>query len=208
MAESEKLFEVIKEVPVYQGFFNMFRLKLRHTLYQGGWSSELSRDLFHRGTCVAVIPYDPINDTVVLIEQFRVGALKFKADPWLLEIVAGAVEEGESPPEVARREALEEAGCEIKQLIRLYEFFTTPGGSSEKITLFCGIVDTAKLGGFHGLDEEDEDIRVEVVPFEKAKSLMENGIIDSAIPIVAIQWLVMNRERLRQEYSDSSDFLA
>lgn len=201
MSEQAKSFEISEETPVYQGFFNMFRLKLRHTLFQGGWSGELTRELFHRGTCVAVIPYDPINDKVVLIEQFRVGALKFKTDPWLLEIVAGAVEEGESPPEVARREALEEAGCEIKHLIRLYEFFTTPGGSSEKITLFCGIVDTGKLGGFHGLAEEDEDIRLDVVSFEEAKSLMENGIIDSAIPIVALQWLAANRDRLRLEYN-------
>jgi ADP-ribose pyrophosphatase len=201
MDSSEKRFEISEEVPVYQGFFKMFRLKLRHTLYRGGWSGELVRDLFHRGTCVAVIPYDPVNDKVVLIEQFRVGALKFKADPWLLEIVAGAVEEGESPPQVARREALEEAGCEIQHLIRLYEFFTTPGGSSEKITLFCGIVDTATLGGFHGLEEEDEDIRVEIVSFEEAWSKVENGTIDSGIPIIAMQWLAMNRERLRVEFA-------
>lgn len=201
MGDRVKAFEVTEEIPVYQGFFKMFRLKLRHTLFKGGWSGELTRDLFHRGTCVAVIPYDPLNDTVVLIEQFRVGALKFKSDPWLLEIVAGAVEEGESPQQVAHREALEEAGCAIKALIRIGEFFTTPGGSSEKITLFCGIVDTDGLGGLHGLDEEDEDIRVEVVGFDQAWGYWENGVIDSAIPIVALQWLAMNRERLRLEYS-------
>ncbi len=201
MADSIRSFEVIEETPVYQGFFNMFRLRLRHTLFRGGWSAELSRDLFHRGTCVAVIPYDPANDTVVLIEQFRVGALKYKSDPWLLEIVAGAVEEGESPQEVACREAKEEAGCEIERLIRIGEFFTTPGGSSEKITLFCGIVDTSGLGGFHGLEEEDEDIRVDVVSFDEAWALFENGAIDSAIPIVALQWLAMNRDRLRLEYN-------
>jgi len=203
MGEFEKSFAVDEEIPVYRGFFNMFRLKLRHTLFRGGWSGELTRELFHRGTCVAVVLYDPVNDTVALIEQFRVGALKFKADPWLLEIVAGAVEEGESPQEVARREAREEAGCEIEHLIRVNEFFTTPGGSSEKITLFCGIVDTAKLGGFHGLAEEDEDIRVEVVDFDEAWGLLENGVIDSAIPIIALQWLAMNRARLRLEYGAS-----
>jgi len=201
MGDSVKSFEVVEETPVYQGFFNMFRLKLRHTLFRGGWSGELTRELFHRGTCVAVIPYDPVNDTVVLIEQFRVGALKYKSDPWLLEIVAGAVEEGESPQDVAHREAREEAGCALKELVRIGEFFTTPGGSSEKITLFCGIVDTDGLGGNHGLEEEDEDIRVEVVGFDQAWAYWENGTIDSAIPIVALQWLAMNRERLRLEHS-------
>ncbi len=205
MDELEKSFEVIGETPVYQGFFNMYRLRLRHTLFRGGWSGELVRELFHRGTCVAVIPYDPASDAVVLIEQFRVGALKYKSDPWLLEIVAGAVEEGESPQQVARREALEEAGCEIRQLIRIGEFFTTPGGSSERITLFCGIVDASALGGYHGLEEEDEDIRVDVVSFDEAWALFESGAIDSAIPIVALQWLAMNRERLRLEYGDETD---
>ncbi len=206
MDELEKAFELSEETPVYQGFFNMFRLRLRHTLFRGGWSGELTRELFHRGTCVAVIPYDPSSDAVVLIEQFRVGALKYKSDPWLLEIVAGAVEEGESPQEVAHREALEEAGCKIKHLIRVGEFFTTPGGSSERITLFCGIVDASGLGGFHGLDEEDEDIRVDVMSFDEAWALFENGAIDSAIPIVALQWLAMNRERLRLEYGDDAGF--
>jgi ADP-ribose pyrophosphatase len=111
------------------------------------------------------------------------------------------VEEGESPQEVAHREAMEEAGCKIEHLIRIGEFFTTPGGSSERLTLFCGIVDTAGLGGLHGLEEEDEDIRVEVVGFDEAWGLLENGGIDSAIPIIALQWLAMNRERLRLEYT-------
>ncbi|MDD5037310.1 MAG: NUDIX domain-containing protein [Methylococcaceae bacterium] len=200
MEPAEKAFEIIEETPVYQGFFKMLRLRLRHTLFCGSWSGELTRELFHRGTCVAVIPYDPINDAVVLIKQFRVGALKYKDEPWLLEIVAGAVEEGESPEQVAHREALEEAGCELKQLIRIGEFFTSPGGSSEKITLFCGIVDTDGLGGLHGLAEEDEDIRVDVMEFGVAWTLFENGVIDSAIPIVALQWLAMNRERLREAH--------
>jgi ADP-ribose pyrophosphatase len=153
---------------------------------------------------VAVIPYDPVQDAVVLIEQFRVGALKDKADPWLLEIVAGAVEPGESPPQVAHRETMEEAGCLINHLIRINEFYTTPGVSTEKITLYCGIVDTTEVGGFHGLAEEDEDIRVEVVSFDSAWAMLENGLIDSAIPIVALQWLAMNRERLQQEFNFAS----
>jgi ADP-ribose pyrophosphatase len=201
MGDSIKSFEVSEETIVYAGFFQMTRLHLRHTLFRGGWSKDLIRELFHRGACVAVLPYDPVNDAVVLIEQFRVGALKFKADPWLLEIVAGAVEEGESPQQVAHRESLEEAGCQIKQLLAISEFFTTPGAFGEKITLFCGIVDTATMGGVYGLAEEDEDIRVEVVSFDEAWGMLENGSIDSAIPMIGLQWLAMNRERLRAEFN-------
>lgn len=200
MSNQPRDFEILEEVPVYQGFFKMLRIKLRHTLFRGGWSDALSRDLMHRGACVAVILYDPVQDKVVLIEQFRVGAIKFKANPWLLEIVAGAVEEGETPQEVARREAMEEAGCEIQHLIRIAEFFTTPGGASEKVTLFCGIVDSNGVGGLHGVKEEDEDIRVEVVSFGQAWAYWENGLLDSSIPIVALQWLAMNRVRLISEY--------
>ncbi len=202
MSGSIKSFEVSEETLVYEGFFKMSRLHLRHTLFSGGWSKDLIRELFHRGSCVAVLLYDPAMDAVVLIEQFRVGALNFKAVPWLLEIVAGAVEQGESPQQVAHREALEEAGCQITHLLKISEFFTTPGAFGEKITLFCGIVDASRAGGVHGLEEEDEDIRVEVVSYDQAWGMLENGSIDSAIPIIALQWLAMNRERLQAEFND------
>lgn len=202
MSGSIKSFEVSEETLVYEGFFKMSRLHLRHTLFSGGWSKDLIRELFHRGSCVAVLLYDPAMDAVVLIEQFRVGALNFKAVPWLLEIVAGAVEQGESHQQVAHREALEEAGCQITHLLKISEFFTTPGAFGEKITLFCGIVDASRAGGVHGLEEEDEDIRVEVVSYDQAWGMLENGSIDSAIPIIALQWLAMNRERLQAEFND------
>ncbi|NJD06103.1 MAG: NUDIX domain-containing protein [Methylococcaceae bacterium] len=193
-----KSYEILQETPVYRGFFRLSRLHLRHTLFGGGWSEPIQRELFHRTSCVAVVPYDPVRDTVVLLEQFRVGAIKGGGDPWLLEIVAGAIEDGESAEDVAHREALEEAGCRLQELIRVYEFFTTPGGSSEKLTLYCGIVDSGGLGGIHGLAEEGEDIRVSVVEFLEAWRLVQSGRIESAIPIIGLQWLAMNRADLRR----------
>ncbi|SMF95060.1 ADP-ribose pyrophosphatase [Methylomagnum ishizawai] len=197
MAQTEPAFEIVEQTPVYRGFFQLTRLKLRHTLYQGGWSGVLERELFHRGRAVAVIPYDPVTDRVVLVEQFRVGALGVKENPWLLEIVAGAIEAGESPEAVAHRECAEEAGCVVRELIRIGEFFPTPGGCSERITLFCGLVDSAGLGGLHGLAEENEDILASVVDFAEALAWVEQGRIDSAVPIIGLQWLALNRERLR-----------
>jgi ADP-ribose pyrophosphatase len=193
----EKGFEILEEDSEYQGFFNLSSYKLRHTLFEGGWTEPIRRELFHRGHCVGVIPYDPVLDKVVLIEQFRIGAIKDKADPWLTEIVAGAVEAGESPDAVAYRESMEEAGCMIRELLRIGEFFTSPGGTSEKITLFCGLIDSSEVGGIHGLREEHEDIRTMVVDFEEAFSWIESGVVDSAIPIVGLQWLALNRGRLR-----------
>lgn len=192
-----KGFEVIEESPIYRGFFNLSQFRLRHTLYGGGWSRPLVRELFHRGRCVAVIPYDPATDRVVLIEQFRIGALSDKAVPWLVEIVAGAIEPGESPEVVARRESLEEAGCLLGELIPIGEFYTTPGGCSEKVSVFCGLVEGDVKNGVYGLVEEDEDIRVLVISLDEALAWLDRGIIDSAIPALALQWLALNRESLR-----------
>ncbi|MFI3187614.1 MAG: NUDIX domain-containing protein [Methylococcaceae bacterium] len=197
----DKDFEVLHREIIYQGFFRVEKYRLKHTLFGGGWSSEITRELFRRGSCVAVLLYDPTADKVVLIEQFRAGAILRPEKAWLIEIVAGAIEEGESAVEVAYRESLEEAGCEIQQLMVINEFYTTPGGSSEWITLFCGKVDSTEVGGIHGLDHEDEDIWVRTVDFSQAYLMLKNGEIDSAIPIIAIQWLALNREQLRQDWT-------
>lgn len=191
-----KAFDILERRPVYRGFFKLTAYRLRHTLYAGGWSQPIERELFHRGRCVAVLPYDPATETVLLIEQFRIGAVAGAATPWLLEIVAGAVEPGESPEDVARREALEEAGCRLDSLLRIGEFYTTPGGCSERVTIFCGLVSQPLQPGLHGLAEEGEDIRALVVGLDEALMWVENGQIDSAVPALALQWLALNRARL------------
>jgi len=201
----DKQFEVLNKEIVYQGFFRVEKYRLKHTLFGGGWSAEITRELFMRGSCVAVLLYDPQADKVVLIEQFRTGAILNPEKAWLVEIVAGAIEEGEVAEEVAYRESLEEAGCEIEQLMVINEFYTTPGGSSEWITLFCGKVDSSQVGGIHGLDHEDEDILVRAVDFNEAYLMLENGEIESAIPIIAIQWLALNRQKLKQQWGDKKE---
>jgi ADP-ribose pyrophosphatase len=196
----DKQFEVLTKKIVYEGFFRVEEYQLKHTLFGGGWSSEITRELFMRGSCVAVLLYDPDADKVVLIEQFRTGAILTPDKAWLVEIVAGAIEEDESAEEVAYRESMEEAGCEIQQLMVINEFYTTPGGSSEWITLFCGKVDSTQVGGIHGLDHEDEDILVRAADFDEVYLMLENGEIKSAIPIIAIQWLALNRHKLKQKW--------
>ena len=199
---TKKQFEIIEETTAYSGFFNLKVVSLKHTLYKGGWSDPLSREVFHRGNCVAVLLYDPQRDALVIIEQFRPGALQLNDERvWLLEIVAGAIEPGETPESVAYREAVEESGCEILDLIKINEFFTSPGGTSELLHLFCGRIDSTHIGGLHGLDEEDEDISVSVLTFDEVYNLLVSGKILSAIPIIAIQWLALNRETLRQRWS-------
>jgi ADP-ribose pyrophosphatase len=195
-----KEFKIINKEILYSGFFRMEKYCLQHTLYAGGWSAAINRELFVRGSCVAVLLYDPERDKVVLIEQFRAGAILQPDRAWLVEIVAGAIEEGETAIEVAYRESIEEAGCEIQELIVINEFYTTPGGASERITLFCGKIDSTKVGGIHGLDHEDEDISVRSVDFDEAYRMVESNEIESAIPIIAIQWLALNKEKIRQKW--------
>ena len=195
-----KKFKIINKEILYSGFFRMEKYCLQHTLYAGGWSAAINRELFVRGSCVAVLLYDPERDKVVLIEQFRAGAILQPDRAWLVEIVAGAIEEGETAIEVAYRESIEEAGCEIQELIVINEFYTTPGGASERITLFCGKIDSTKVGGIHGLDHEDEDILVRSVDFDEAYRMIESNEIESAIPIIAIQWLALNKEKIRQKW--------
>lgn len=193
----QKEFTVVNKEIAYHGFFRLEKYTLKHTLYAGGWSGEIVRELFCRGACVAVLLYDPQADLVVLIEQFRVGAIHHPERAWLLEIVAGAIEEGETAEAVAYRESMEEAGCEIQELTLINEFYTTPGGASERISLFYGRVDASKVGGVHGLDHEDEDIRVSKVSLRQAYQLVQQGAIESAIPIIAIQWLMLNQDQIK-----------
>ncbi len=197
-----KTFEISAEEVPYQGFFRLIKYRLRHSLFGGGMSPVLTRELFCRTNCVAVVPYDPITDQVVLIEQFRVGTLPHDDPKWMLEIVAGAIEEGETAEQVAHRETWEEAGCKILKLVRATEFYTSPGSSSEKITLFLAQVDARQADGIHGLDEEHEDICVHVLPFAEALAKIEDGTICSAIPIIGLLWLAHQREELRKLWAN------
>jgi ADP-ribose pyrophosphatase len=192
--------EIFDKTVVYNGFFRLERYRLRHRLFSGAWSHELAREVFERGHAAAVLPYDPGRDQVVLIEQFRVGALEAPGGPWLLEIVAGVIDAGETPAEVIRREAVEESGCTLQDIVPICEYLVSPGGTSERLTLFCGKVDAALAGGTHGLAEEGEDTRVVVLEFAEAVAHLQAGKINAAAPIIALQWLMLNREQLRRHW--------
>ncbi len=195
----KKEFKVVTQEAMYQGFFSLNRYQVQHSLFAGGWSEVLTRELFQRGNCVAVLLYDPDADKVVIIEQFRMGPMgqdNVREKAWLLEIVAGAIETGETAEAVAYRESEEEAGCVVQEMRLINEFYTSPGGTSEKISLFYGRIDATEVGGIHGLDHEHEDILVSTVRFSEAYAMIEDGRIESAIPIIAIQWLALNKHKL------------
>ena len=197
--------EVRQRTTMYEGFFEVQELKVRHRLFEGGWSKPLSRELFVRNPAVGVLLYDPQADIVVLLEQFRVGALEEQTGPWQLELVAGIVEDGEGAEQVARREAREEAGCVPSRLIPMFEYLVSPGGSNEKMTLYCGIVDSAGLQGIHGLQQEGEDIRLHKLKFASALQEINGGYINNAATIMAIQWLELNKPSVLETWNQQAE---
>lgn len=192
--------EILEKTTVYDGYFRIDHYRLRHRLHAGGWTAPLEREVFERGHAVAVLPYDPVRDEIVLLEQFRIGAHAAGRQPWLVEIVAGIIEDGETVEDVARRECLEEAGCAIEELEPLYDYLVSPGGTSESVSLFIGRVDAANAGGIYGLAEEHEDIRAFCVPADEALNMLAQGGIGNAVALIALQWLALNKDNLRKKW--------
>ena len=193
--------EVLAVETGYKGFFRINRYRLRHKLFAGGWSANLTRELFERGHAAAMLPYDPVRDQIVLLEQFRVGALGSDNSPWLLEMVAGMIEPGESASEVMVREAEEEAGLVVGRSRFALSYLVSPGGTSERIHVYVGEVDSSKATGLHGLAEEGEDIRLHVVSREQAYRWVEEGRIDNAATVIALQWLQLHLAEIRSQWS-------
>lgn len=190
--------DVLAQETVFQGYFRVDRYRLRHRLFGGGWSRPIQREVFERGHAAAVLPYDPQRDAVLLIEQFRIGPYAHGGSPWQLEIVAGIIHADETPADVARREALEEAGCRLgPRLLPVAAYYMSPGAVSEHLTLYCALTDLAGAGGIHGVLDEDEDIRVHVVAFQQAMDWLAAGRIQNSPAIIALQWLALNRSGLR-----------
>ncbi len=188
--------KVLKRREAYRGFFRLDVLRLKHRLFEGGWSREVEREIFVRPPAVAVLPYDPERGRVVLVEQFRVGALDEDHSPWLMELIAGIVEPDESFDEVARRESREEAGLELGDLVPVHRYLASPGGCSEVLQIYVAKVDSRDAAGVHGLRHEMEDIRTHVMDFDAVIRGLDDGSIRNAATIIAVQWLELHRKEL------------
>jgi len=192
--------ELLERTSPFRGFFRMDVYRLRHRLFGGGWSGIVQREVFVRGRAVAVVLYDPDREAVVLVEQFRIAPYALGRTPWMIELVAGVVEEGEDPAAVARREAQEEAGVEILDLFPLHEYFVSPGGTTETVIIYCARVDSRSVGGVHGLPHEQEDIRAFVRPLDDALADLTAGRIDNAITLIGLQHLALHRAALKARW--------
>ena len=190
--------EIIEKTTVFKGYFRVDRYTLRHRRFDDGWTPPMTREIFERGHAAGLLLYDPVLDQVGLIEQFRPGALAAGRPPWLIEVVAGIIDAGETAEGVARRECVEEAGVDVEDVVPILDYMVTPGGSSETMQLFCGRIDASKMSGIHGIEDEGEDIRAFAIPADQAFEWVASGRIDNSPAIIALQWLALNRERLRK----------
>lgn len=193
-------YKIVEKQTCYKGFFSLNLYRVRHRLYSGGWSEIIEREVFERGHAAGVLLYDPSLDRVVLVEQFRVAAIGATGGAWVIEVAAGIIDAGETPETVVRREAVEESGLTVTEMVPIGEFLMTPGGCTETFWLYCGRVDASQAGGIFGHTDEGEDIRVVVMDTADALEAVVDGRIRVANAVLALQWLGLNRVQLRKDW--------
>lgn len=193
--------DILERKPAFRGHLRVDELILRHGRFGGGMTDVFSREIVSRADAVVVVPYDPIADKVVLIEQFRACALMNDDRAWMIEWVAGVIDEGESPEAVCVRELQEESGLSpTGPLLPVTGVYATQGFCSERFFVYCAPVDSSKAAGLHGLADEHEDIRVFTLPFAEAYALWEAGRMGNGAGTIGILWLALHRERLRKRW--------
>lgn len=187
--------KILAKESIREGFLSLYKLRLQHRLFEGSWSPIFEREIMDRGHAVVVLPYDPKLDSLVVLEQFRAGALDDQVSPWLLEFVAGMFDGDEAPEQAAHRELAEEAGLRASSLEYALTYFSSPGGCTEKISIYIAMVDSTQALRHAGLADEHEDIRVHVLPFSDVIQLLEQGKINNAASVIGLQWLQLHKRR-------------
>jgi len=194
--------EILGKEWLSQGFMKLAKFTLKHERFAGGMLGPMTREIIVRTSAVAVLPYDPVTDKILLIEQFRVAAHLAGMPAWQREVIAGIADKDETPEELARREALEEANCEVSDLTEMTRFLLSPGMSNEILILYCGRMDVRKITtGVHGLATEHEDIRSTLYDAKEIPALIEHGTTGNGPLTLALYWMQANRERLRKLWS-------
>jgi ADP-ribose pyrophosphatase len=196
------------EERVWDGRFPLDVVRFRHRRFDGALSEPRTWELWRRGRAMALLPYDPWRDVVVLMEQFRLPALAAGIEPVMVEIPAGFTEPGESDADALRRETREETGLAPDLIEPIGDFMLTPGGCDELIGIQVGRVrldDDAAVGadgviGHGGLTSEHEDIRVRAWPAARATEAALDGALPNSVASLALMWLAARREGLRARW--------
>jgi ADP-ribose pyrophosphatase len=171
------------------------------SLRHDGYAAEMTREVMHCKKIAAVLLYAPESDRILLNQQFRLGAMLAGCDdPFLYEVAAGAVDEGESVEDAARREALEETGAEIGDLEFVAKCYTSAGCLAEEFHLYIGRIDAGAAGGFFGLEDEGEEIKTHLLPAAEAFAILDRGGIMNAPAALLMHWFARHHKDIRQRW--------
>lgn len=171
-------------------FFVVEEVRLRHEKLNGEMSDSMTRLCLHRGHGVAIVLYEKESNSLIFTEQFRYPTYE-NGPGWLIELPAGIVDGHDDPVDTARRETEEETGYVIEnsRLKHLYTFYPSPGGSSERISLYYADVTSQDMkAGGGGLEAEGEYVRVIKMPLPEVKAKMQAGEFMDAKTLVGLQW--------------------
>jgi ADP-ribose pyrophosphatase len=190
---------------VWHGRFPLHLIKFRQRRFDGAFSNLRTWELLLRGKAAAILPYDPVADLVVVIEQFRLPAFAAGLDPVMVELAAGLVDGDETPEQAIVRESREEMGLEVESLEKIGDFLLTPGGCDEVCSLFAGRVRLGAIGvdgllGSGGLASENEDIRVRALPSDEVIAKALAGEYPNSVASLGLLWFAARRDYLREKW--------
>jgi len=198
---ADKKYDLIHREALFQGYYRVDRFHIRQRLDDGSWSEVFSREVFDANKHAAtVLLFDPQHDKVVMIEEFRAGPMSKGHEPFMIQVVAGAVDPGETSETAARREAMEEAGCEVTDLQKLHTYYPCPGCVGEHVDVFVGRTIAPVEPRTGGLAHEGEHIRVLVMDAMQAISLLYAGKLRDAATLITMQWFALHHTELRSRW--------
>ena len=184
-------YKILNKINLYSGFFSFNKYEFIHEKHNGKWTDKVQREIFGGSNVATLLPYDPVRKEIVLIQQFRAGVLSRYDDDYLYEIVAGIINQGENAEDTAKRECLEETGCEVKKIMPIQGYFPDPGSSESYYHLFLGEINGFDGERVMGLESENEDILVKSFHIDDVRKMLKNNQIINGLTLIALQWFFL-----------------
>jgi len=185
-------YKIINKENLYTGFFNLNKYEFIHQKHDGNWTEKIEREIFSGAHVATLLPFDPLKKEIILIQQFRAGTLSRYDEDYLYEIVAGIIDENESPEKTAKRECLEETGCKVNKITKIQSYFPAPGSSESYYHLFLGEINSFKGERIMGLENENENILVKAFKINEVKDMLKRKKIKNGVTLIALQWFFLN----------------
>lgn len=200
-ADTTPAAKIISRKVLFEAYhkLEMFKVQPR-SLKHGGWAEEMEREIFFGRPIAVVLLYIPETDEVLLNQQFRLGALVAGVEnPFMFECAAGAIDEGETAEDAAKREAFEETGCEVLDLEFVCKAYSSPGCMAEEFHIYIGRIAKAE-SGFYGHEHEGEEIKTHLLPWNSVLKMLDQGDFTNITAAMTVNWFARHRERLRKKW--------